>query len=330
MAIESIPLCPITGLPAARRIQGISKALVIGLWRFSAGVDVRRLIAPVRGLALWESPCGLAFFHPMVAGDAAFYADFYKGMRVHEDFLGDPFGDRAEFVAARAFVQPGDRVLDVGCGLGPFRRHIPMAAYTGIDPYLDDDQVAPDLLKVVAEDHARVQAEAYDVVCAFQVIEHVADPLGFARTLVAMVKPGGRLILGAPLWPSPMTDTPNMVTNATPHHLSWWTEGAMRALAAELQLDVLTATALPAHRQHAMFHWLTWWSPVKARGPFFKHAWSWHFSLKFAHWAAQLAMRLGLAAPKAAARSMDVLLVARKPPPASHEPDGGPAKRPRL
>ena len=74
------PRCPITGRPALRRIQAISSSLLIPLWSISFGVDARRALAEVRRFELWESPCGLAFFTPMVAGDKAFYDKLYTGL----------------------------------------------------------------------------------------------------------------------------------------------------------------------------------------------------------------------------------------------------------
>ena len=80
-------------------------------------------------------------------------------------------------------------------------------------------------------EHAVSHPEEYDAVCAFHAIEHVADPLGFARDLVKCVRPGGRLCIVVPSRTSPLTEIPNFVLNAPPHHLSWWDEGALRAVA---------------------------------------------------------------------------------------------------
>jgi len=71
------PLCPITGLPARRRIQQVSSAFLIALWRASFGVSTARQLRVVKRFGLWEPPCGLAFFHPMIVGDEQFYRDFY-------------------------------------------------------------------------------------------------------------------------------------------------------------------------------------------------------------------------------------------------------------
>jgi hypothetical protein len=63
--MQSIPSCPITGLPAERRIQSISARLISGLWRGAFGVATDRQLGGIDHFELWESPCGLAFFDPM-------------------------------------------------------------------------------------------------------------------------------------------------------------------------------------------------------------------------------------------------------------------------
>ena len=54
--MQTIPLCPITGLPATRRIQPISARLIIDLWRGAFGVATERQLAEIDHFGLWESP----------------------------------------------------------------------------------------------------------------------------------------------------------------------------------------------------------------------------------------------------------------------------------
>ena len=86
--MQAIPLCPITGLPATRLIQLISTKLIIGLWRGAFAVKTERQLAGIDRFGLWESPCGLAFFNPMLAGDEKFYLDLYRHGDFHRFFDG--------------------------------------------------------------------------------------------------------------------------------------------------------------------------------------------------------------------------------------------------
>src|SRR5690349_21689152 len=110
--MDPIPACPITGLPASRRIQPISSRLLSELWRWSFGARVESRLAGVEQFGLWESPCGLAFFEPMLAGDDAFYQDLYRRADFHRA-LSVPRIPRAEFGRLAELVRTGEKVLDV-------------------------------------------------------------------------------------------------------------------------------------------------------------------------------------------------------------------------
>nr|WP_280845047.1 class I SAM-dependent methyltransferase [Neoroseomonas nitratireducens] len=222
--------------------------------------------------------------------------------------------DRAEYPHAAARIRAGDAVLEVGAGAGAFARLIPGARYLGLDP--NPSAHAATGAPVVAEPlagHAARHPEAYDAACAFQVIEHVADPLAMARDMARCVRPGGLVMLGAPTWPSAMTAIPNFVLNAPPHHLSWWNEGAMAALAARCGWAVEEMRALPPVAAQPLIHWMGRLAPVKARaeGPYFAHRYGWHVSLAAAAVGARIAAAL-LPFPRDPA-PMFVLMVARKP-----------------
>lgn len=299
-------LCPITG-EAAALVQEVSPALLRGLWRRAFGVEPTPL--PAARVGLWRAPCGLVFFAPAEEGDPAFYEALYR--RLDRDGRVRRAGrDRAEYPHAAARIRPGDAVLEVGAGAGAFARLIPQARYLGLDPNA----------AAYASPEAEIRAEpldahqgVHDVACAFQVIEHVADPLGFAREMLRCLRPGGLLMLGAPLWPSAMTAIPDFAFNAPPHHLSWWSEPAMRALAERLGLVVEEIRRLPPVPAQPLIHWMGRLAPIKAPpgGPWFAARWSWYASLAAAYGLGRLAAAL-LPLPRNAA-PMFVFMAARKP-----------------
>lgn len=307
----SEPLCPITGQPPKRLIQRMSRALLRDLWRLSHGASLGTLLDDTPFIELWESPTGLAYFHPAIVGDDQFYDALY-GPKGFHTFLGSSAEARCDFVAAGHYIRAGARVLDVGCGEGVFRRLIPQAEYVGIDSHASALSCAGGILAESLGAHLRLHGGMYDVVCAFQVIEHVADPLAFARSMVAALKPGGLLILACPLWPSPLTEIPNLAINAPPHHVSWWTESAFEALAAALDLTVVETRALPPGRASVQI-WLSWMARltwVRLGGRYYRHRWAWHLNLLIASLLGRAAISFGRLPP--GALPLDVFLCARK------------------
>lgn len=81
------------------------------------------------------------------------------------------------------------RVLDYGCGSGLFVQFLRQRGYqqaSGYDAYAGGGP------------YAELPHEPQDVILAQDVIEHVADPAEFLRTLAVLAKPGALLVLGTP------------------------------------------------------------------------------------------------------------------------------------
>jgi len=164
---------------------------------------------------------------------------------VSETFSGERLpGEGAEFavdlerhLAAYRFAEAraaGRSVLDAGCGegYGVARLARVAARVVGVD--------RPEAIRIAAARHAgprvefRPQAldrldeieERFDLVVAFQVIEHLVDPAGFLRGLAGRVVPGGELVV----------TTPNrlMSVSENPYHLREWTAAELHALAAPI------------------------------------------------------------------------------------------------
>lgn len=308
-AVPDPPRCPLTGLPAKRRIQRVSSSLLIDLWRIAFRVDTRRQLGVVDWFGLWEAPCGLAFFDPMIAGDEAFYRDLYGKLGELGPWTKTRYGG-SDYERAAPLVAPGDCVLDVGCGPAGFARFIPRAHYVGLDPGAPQ-AAGLDIRRDSVAAHADAHAGEYDVVSAFHVLEHLADPARVAADMLRCLRPGGRLIVAVPGWPGAMTDIPNLSLNGPPHHLSWWTLDALRALAEGLSAPIETIEALPPSSRIGRLYWMGWLAPKVTGERFFRHAWGWHLGLLWS-WLGGLVCTALFARPTRG-RPFELLLVARKP-----------------
>lgn len=311
---EQPPPCPITGARNSVRIGTIPTTALCRLWRATFRTWPTPLVARKR-IGYWRSPTGLIFCDPMIPGDTAFYTNFYRSYGFG-DLMRRSAPQRVEFIEAASFITADAAVLEVGAGYGGFAAHLPSGArYTGLDPHAGS--YAPENNKrieaVPLGMHAESHACHYDVACAFQVIEHVPDPVGTAREMLRCLRPGGLLILVAPLWPSPMTRIPNFPINLPPHHLTSWNREAMRALALAAGAEPVAIQTLLPSPHFGLLLWMARLSPVKApkNGPWFAARWSWHLSLILA-WLLALIVSYFRSSPPGA-EAVDVMLVARKP-----------------
>lgn len=275
MSAEATPLCPVTGKPAVRRVQWVTSKLLVDLWRIGLGVDARGSFAGVKRFGLWESPTGLYFFDPPRHGDDRFYSGLYRRLKRGGILAIERV--RHEFLIPAKHIRPGARVLDVGCGLGSFRDCVPEADYTGLDPHSADHARIGGVLSETLGQHLVSHAGAYDAVCCFEVIEHVRDPKAMFAELLQAAKPGGLVCVSVPRIPSAMTRIPNFLINAPPHHLTWWTEPALRELAHRAGAEVVSVENVP-WGSNSEVYWIERLSPIKCRDLYFRGALSWHLA----------------------------------------------------
>ena len=148
-------------------------------------------------------------------------------------------------------ARAGVRLLDVGCGTGA------VAVDFGAHGWLCASDRSPDALafvrsrgvrNVVASDAAVLPfADAsFDIVTAFDVIEHVEDDYAMARELARVLRPGGALAVHVPAWPSLWSRHDELL-----EHKRRYTRRALRRLLLDTgfaleHLGWASATILPA------------------------------------------------------------------------------------
>lgn len=112
------------------------------------------------------------------------------------------------------------------------------------------------------------EGRTYDVVSAFQVLEHVEDPEDFLKDLVQAAKPGGRIIVAVPLIPSAALEVPAWPINMPPHHLTFWTMPALAHAFGKFGLKVLNHQAVPPGPAESFLFWARRFSWIRDQNGF--------------------------------------------------------------
>lgn len=110
--------------------------------------------------------------------------------------------NREQWVASHAAkLPPGTRILDAGAGMGQYRPYFAHCAYKAHDFGQEPRTIGhytpldyqSDILEIPVPDHS------FDVVLCTEVLEHVPEPIKAVRELTRILRPGGTLLLTAPL-----------------------------------------------------------------------------------------------------------------------------------
>jgi SAM-dependent methyltransferase len=192
--------------------------------------------------------CGLRYFSPPFVGDSAFYAAIQKLDWYYRD-------EKPEYAIARRHIKSEAAVLEIGAGKGAFAIDLPCRSYVGLETSPEAIELARErsitLFAETIEAHASRVGCAYDIVCAFQVLEHIPDPRSFLTHAAQCLRPGGRLIVAVPSEDSFASISYWDVLNMPPHHITRWSDACLRNVAQLIGLSLVAIEHEPLDPTHA-------------------------------------------------------------------------------
>lgn len=215
--------------------------------------------------ALYDCPaCRLRFCDPMRSSDAQWYEQsaIYTERREREKAVA-AFVLRQDwryrsFFALR--LNPGGTLLEVGCSSGMFLRLAAEQGYlvSGVDHDPSAVKNARELYGVtqvetasIEEFLARPRGDLVEVICLFDVLEHLDNPVRVIRELGGRLSPGGHLVCTVPSrerWPQWY----NEHTDIPPHHLTLWTGAALERCFQRAGLETVAVLRSPLLGDHLL------------------------------------------------------------------------------
>jgi SAM-dependent methyltransferase len=154
------------------------------------------------------------------------------------------------------YISDDNNILEIGSGAGGFlkgiKNHRKVNA-TGLE--VNSSAINAAILqgiRLINEDlnqHAISHCGYYDVVCAFQVMEHIYDVKGFLIAAIKCLKPDGYLVISVPNNESfvglldPFSDRP-------PHHAGRYSAATLEKIAEIFGLKKISLTKEPLQKYH--------------------------------------------------------------------------------
>jgi 2-polyprenyl-3-methyl-5-hydroxy-6-metoxy-1,4-benzoquinol methylase len=181
---------------------------------------------------------GLNFFVP---NDVAGADSFYKQL---EKFDWYYMPRKWEHDVAIQDLTGAKQIMEVGCGRGDFVQRLRSLNLDAQGIEINSNAVeyanmkGIPLLPLSLHELAYKKPEYYDAVCAFQVLEHIAQPRPFLSAMIELIKPGGKLIITVPNSRSFTKYVPDDLLNQPPHHMTQWCKRAIKSLTTIYPIQV--------------------------------------------------------------------------------------------
>ncbi len=243
-------ISPLTGSTNVVLESQLSTQQIINQYRQEFGIDVSNYFSNLKTVDIYQcQDSSLRFYYPFsLAGDGMFYADL---ARVYKGYYSVWKWEHEKVFQS---INPEDKVLEIGCGRGYFLEKLKGKKANAIGLDFNPDAVEygkqHDIL-IVDETialHAQKQAETYDVVCAFQLFEHVNEVGQFLKDSITCLKKGGILAIGVPNNDSLIFKLdPYHTLNVPPHHMLLWDAGSLAYIATQFNLSIVEIAVQPAH-----------------------------------------------------------------------------------
>jgi 2-polyprenyl-3-methyl-5-hydroxy-6-metoxy-1,4-benzoquinol methylase len=237
--LTQLPKSPITQNGDVKIFDTIPVKDVIRLYQQQESINVERFFTGFDTLYILEcQDTGYRFYYPFeTIGDE----EFYQGLR-HSEYDRE---EAADHLFAKTQIERNSKLLEIGCGSGKFLQSIseitPDVCGLELNSLIAEKAKAKglDVKSQLIEDFALENTESFDVVCAFQVLEHINTVNSFLESALKLLKPKGKLIFSVPNnEPYFQRFSKYEVLNLPPHHMGLWNLESFEKLAKHFNLNL--------------------------------------------------------------------------------------------
>jgi len=247
------PRSPLTNNNHIELIDTLIIKELIEDWKNFLSIDIsEENIAKYEKIDLFRcQETELLFYYPFdIAGSEKLYNSLSR-------FDWYYMTEKWEYDVALNSLRNHSRVLDVGCGYGAFIERLKQNNCTeaiGIEQNKNalefTNKIKLPVFDLTLDQVLENHQEYFDAVSTFQVLEHVTDPLQFLKDLIALVKPGGKLIISVPN-PQSFTQYANKnLLDQPPHHMHRWNRKTFLRLRRILPIKLVQIRFEPLATYH--------------------------------------------------------------------------------
>lgn len=229
----------------AALLQVVPVSFIVEQYKRKCGINVSPSFGSLLNIGLYEcAETRYRFWRPEnIAGDKVFYSNISHAWKNYYR------AERWEYSHVKKFLTGNEHLLEIGCGKGYFLRSIEarIESAKGLEfneEAIRNKETTVDVLHMSVEE-AAASGSRFDVVCAFQVLEHVTDPRSFIEHALTCLNDGGTLILSTPNNDNIDFYNQQDIFDAPPHHMGCFTIEVYENIAKRFGCTILKSVIQP-------------------------------------------------------------------------------------
>jgi len=243
---------PITNSNHVKLLKSIDVNEIIILYKNQLKIDVSKYFINIKKVEIYEClDTGYRFYYPLnLDGDSKFYEELAKLSWYYMPW-------KWEHDIAKNIIDKKDKVLEIGSGYGDFISNLTENGFNIVGLELNEKAPMIGKKKGITIYNQTIQnfslntMQRFDVICTFQVLEHIANVSEFINAALSVLKPRGKFIISVPNNESLIIKTNDLIpTNAPPHHLGLWDHNSLIKLHKYFNLSVESILFEPLQKYH--------------------------------------------------------------------------------
>jgi SAM-dependent methyltransferase len=195
---------------------------------------------------------GYRFYYPFsIEADNELYKDLQNIDWYYSEW-------KWEHEIAKRLIKPSDKVLEIGCANGNFLSILKKNKIESSGLEINENAIYAarergiDVLNETIQQHSFKNKNKYNVVCSFQVMEHLSDVYSAVKASCDCLAINGNLIISLPNNDSYLKWDENTL-NMPPHHMGLWNEKSLKSFENIFHLKLLDLHFEPMNEENKYF-----------------------------------------------------------------------------